>query len=53
MTTQMNTLQLTDEELEVLQALVEFHVGCEIPDEKVAWLNEDAYDSVVDKVLGV
>ena len=42
------TLQLTAEELEVLQALVEFHVGCEIPD----WLNEEAYDSVVDKVLG-
>jgi hypothetical protein len=43
------TLQLTAEELEVLQALVEFHVGCEIPD----WLNVEAYDSVVDKVLGV
>jgi hypothetical protein len=45
----LTTLQLTDEELEVLQALVEFHVGCEIPE----WLNEQAYDSVVDKVLGV
>jgi hypothetical protein len=44
----MTTLKLTDKELEVLQALVEFHLGCEIPD----WLNEKAYDSVVDKVLG-
>jgi len=43
------TLKLTAEELEVLQALVEFHVGCEIPD----WLNEEACDSVVEKVLGV
>ena len=45
----MTTIQLTDKELEVLQALVEFHGGCEIPE----WLSEEAYDSVCDKVLGI
>ena len=45
----MTTIKLTDKELEVLQALVDFHSGCEIPE----WLSEEAYDSVCDKVLGV
>ena len=39
--------RFTPEELEVLQALIEFHSGCEIPE----WLSEDAYDSLFDKVM--
>lgn len=39
--------RFTPEEVEVLQALIEFHSGCEIPD----WLSEDAYDSLFDKVM--
>lgn len=39
--------RFTPEEVEVLQALIEFHQGCEIPD----WLSEDAYDSLFDKVM--
>jgi hypothetical protein len=39
--------RFTPEELEVLQALIEFHQGCEIPE----WLSEDAYDSLFDKVM--
>jgi hypothetical protein len=37
--------RFTPEEVKVLQALIEFHSGSEIPD----WLSEDAYDSVFDK----
>jgi hypothetical protein len=40
--------RFTIEEVEVLQALIEFHSGSEIPD----WLSEDAYDSLFDKVMG-
>ena len=40
--------RFTIEEVEVLQALIEFHSGCEIPD----WLSEDSYDSLFDKVMG-
>ena len=43
----MITLSFTSEEFEVLQALIEFHQGCEIPD----WLSEEAYDSLFDKVM--
>ena len=43
----MITYQFTDEEVKVLQALIEFHQGCEIPE----WLSEDAYDSLFDKVM--
>jgi hypothetical protein len=39
--------RFTPEELEVLQTLIEFHQGCEIPE----WLSEDAYDSLFDKVM--
>jgi hypothetical protein len=39
--------RFTLEEVKVLQALIEFHSGSEIPD----WLSEDAYDSVFDKVM--
>ena len=39
--------RFTHEELEVLQALIEFHSGCEIPE----WLSEDSYDSLFDKVM--
>jgi len=42
------TFQFTAEELKVLQTLIEFHGGCEIPE----WLSEEAYYSVCDKVLG-
>lgn len=40
--------RFTPEELEVLQALIEFHSGAEIPD----WLSEEAYDSLFEKVMG-
>ena len=40
--------RFTIEEVEVLQALIEFHSGSEIPD----WLSEDSYDSLFDKVMG-
>ena len=43
----MITYQFTDEEVEVLQALIEFHSGSELPE----WLSEDAYDSLFDKVM--
>jgi len=39
--------RFTPEELEVLQALIEFHSGSELPE----WLSEDAYDSLFDKVM--
>jgi len=39
--------RFTPEEVKVLQALIEFHSGSEIPD----WLSKDAYDSVFDKVM--
>ena len=39
--------RFTPDELEVLQALIEFHAGSELPE----WLNEDAYDSLFDKVM--
>ena len=39
--------RFTLEEVKVLQALIEFHSGSDIPD----WLSEDAYDSVFDKVM--
>lgn len=44
----MVTLNFTPAEYEVLTALIEYHIGSEIPD----WIDENAYDSVVDKVLG-
>ena len=39
--------RFTPEELEVLQALIEFHAGSELPE----WLSEDAYDSLFEKVM--
>ena len=39
--------RFTPDELEVLQTLIEFHSGSELPE----WLNEDAYDSLFDKVM--
>jgi hypothetical protein len=41
------TYKFTPDEVEVLQALIEFHQGCEIPE----WLNEEAYDSLFGKVM--
>lgn len=41
------TYKFTPDEVEVLQALIDFHQGCEIPE----WLSEDAYDSLFDKVM--
>ena len=45
--TQELIFRFTPEEVEVLQTLIEFHSGCEIPD----WLSEDAYDSLFEKVM--
>ncbi len=45
--TETMIFNFTPEEVEVLQALIEFHVGAELPE----WLNEDAYDSLFDKVM--
>jgi hypothetical protein len=45
----LTTLQFTPEELKVLRALIEFHLGCDVPE----WLNQESYDSVIDKVLEV
>ena len=39
--------RFTPEELEVLQALIEFHSAAELPE----WLSEDAYNSLFDKVM--
>ena len=39
--------RFTPDELEVLQALIEFHSGSELPE----WLSEDAYDSLFEKVM--
>jgi hypothetical protein len=39
--------RFTPDELEVLQALIEFHSGAELPE----WLNQDDYDSLFDKVM--
>ena len=47
MSKQEMIFRFTPEEVEVLQALIEFHQGCEIPD----WLSEDAYDSLFYKVM--
>ena len=47
MTKEQMIFKFTPEEVEVLQALIEFHQGCEIPD----WLSEEAYDSLFDKVM--
>ena len=47
MSKQEMIFRFTPEEVEVLQALIEFHQGCEIRD----WLSEDAYDSLFDKVM--
>ena len=41
------TYKFTPDEVEVLQTLIEFHQGCEIPE----WLSEEAYDSLFDKVM--
>lgn len=45
----MTTLSFTDDELNVLTALVEFHVGNDIPE----WMSIDAYNSVIDKIDNV
>lgn len=47
MTKEQMIFKFTPEEVKVLQALIEFHQGCEIPD----WLSEEAYDSLFDKVM--
>ena len=39
--------RFTPEELEVLQALIEFHSDEDLP----AWMNEDAFDSLFNKVM--
>ena len=39
--------KFTPEELEVLQALIEFHSGDDLPE----WMNEDAFDSLFNKVM--
>ena len=39
--------RFTPDELEVLQALIEFHSGSELPE----WLNQDDYDSLFNKVM--
>jgi hypothetical protein len=39
--------RFTPDELEVLQALIDFHIGSELPDH----INQDAYDSLFDKVI--
>ena len=44
----MTTLKLTDKELEVLKEMISFFYDAGIPD----GMNQEAYDSVVDKVLG-
>ena len=44
----MTTLKLTDKELEVLKEMISFFYDVGIPD----GMNQEAYDSVVDKVLG-
>ena len=45
-----NNIQIsfTPEEFEVLRALIEFHMGSELPD----WLSEEVYDTLFDKVMG-
>ena len=45
----MTTLKLTDKELEVLEEMISFFNDVGIPD----GMNQEAYDSVCDKVLGV
>ena len=44
----MTTLKLTDKELEVLKEMISFFYDAGIPD----GMNQEAYDSIVDKVLG-
>lgn len=44
----MINIQFTDEELEVLQTLIGFFNDVGIPD----GVDQDAYDSVFDKVMG-
>jgi hypothetical protein len=39
--------RFTPEEVEVLQTLIDFHSGSELPE----WLSEDAYDSLFNKVM--
>ena len=44
----MTTLKLTDKELKVLEEMISFFYDAGIPD----GMNQEAYDSLVDKVLG-
>lgn len=39
--------RFTPDELDVLQELIEFHSGAELPEH----INQDAYDSLFDKVM--
>lgn len=39
--------RFTPEEVEILQALIEFHSADELPE----WINEDTFDSLFNKVM--